>query len=46
MSLEDVEDALSVFAASFEDAWNRYERNYYPRKALEFDFCMHALQDG
>jgi ribosomal protein S18 acetylase RimI-like enzyme len=38
MSLEDVEDALSVFAASFEDAWNRYERNYYPRKALEFDF--------
>jgi ribosomal protein S18 acetylase RimI-like enzyme len=37
MSPEDIDDALSVFAASFEDAWNRYERNYYPRKALEFD---------
>jgi ribosomal protein S18 acetylase RimI-like enzyme len=38
MSLEDIDDALSVFAASFEDAWNHYERDYYPRKALEFDF--------
>ncbi len=38
MNLEDVEDAVSVFVASFEDSWNRYERDYYPRKALEFDF--------
>jgi hypothetical protein len=38
MSLEDVGDAVSVFVASFEDSWNRYERDYYPRKALEFDF--------
>ena len=42
MTLEDVDDALSVFAASFEDAWNRYERNYYPRKALDFDFSQNS----
>jgi ribosomal protein S18 acetylase RimI-like enzyme len=38
MGLEDVEDVVSVFVGSFEDSWDRYERNYYPRKALEFDF--------
>jgi len=53
MSLEDVEDAVSVFVASFEDSWNRYERNYYPRKALEFDFsritpeyCKKRIQES
>ena len=40
MSVEDVGDAISVLVASFEDSWNRYERNYYPRKALEFDFSL------
>jgi len=38
MSFEDVEDAIKASLASFQDTWNRYERNYYPRKALEFDF--------
>jgi len=33
MGLEDVDDALSAFVASFEDAWNRYEKDYYPRRA-------------
>ncbi len=45
MNLEDVGDALGVFVASFEDAWDRYERNYYPRKALEFDF-QHYSDEG
>ncbi len=38
MTLEDVDDAVGVTLASFEESWNRYERDYYPRKALEFDF--------
>jgi ribosomal protein S18 acetylase RimI-like enzyme len=42
MGLEDVEDAVGVFVASFEDAWNRYERSYYPRRALEFDFSRNT----
>lgn len=37
MSFEDVEETIGVVVASFEDSWNRYERNYYPRKALDFD---------
>jgi ribosomal protein S18 acetylase RimI-like enzyme len=45
MSLEDVDDALSVFGASFEDAWNRYEKDYYPRRALEFDFQQYSHED-
>ena len=40
MSLEDVDAVASVTVASFEDSWNRYEKNYYPRKALEFDFSL------
>lgn len=38
MESEDAEDVSRVSKASFEDSWNRYEKNYYPRKALEFDF--------
>jgi ribosomal protein S18 acetylase RimI-like enzyme len=45
MSLEDVEDAVGVLKASFEDSWNRYERNYYPRKALEFDFSKYTVEN-
>jgi ribosomal protein S18 acetylase RimI-like enzyme len=45
MCLEDAEDAVSVFVASFEDSWNRYERNYYPRKALEFDFSRNTPEN-
>lgn len=45
MSLEDVEDAVSVFVASFEDSWNRYEKDYYPRRALEFDFQQYSPED-
>jgi len=45
MSLEDIEDAVSVSATSFEDAWNRYEKDYYPRKALEFDFSRNSPEN-
>jgi len=37
MTSGDAEDAARVSAASFEDAWDRHEKDYYPRKALEFD---------
>ena len=43
--LEDVEDAINVLVTSFEDSWNRYERNYYPRKALEFDFSRYTPEN-
>ena len=53
MSLEDIEDAVSIFVTSFEDSWNRHERDYYPRKALEFDFsritpeyCKKRIQES
>jgi len=45
MSLEDVDDVASVTVASFEDSWNRYEKNYYPRKALEFDFSRYTPEN-
>jgi len=41
MTIEDFGDELEVFTASFEDSWNRYEKDYYPRKALEFDLQQH-----
>jgi ribosomal protein S18 acetylase RimI-like enzyme len=37
MTHEDIEETIVTVVASFEDAWNRYERDYYPRKALDFD---------
>ena len=45
MRPKDVEDAIRVLVASFEDSWNRYERNYYPRKALEFDLSQYTLEN-
>jgi len=38
MKSEDAEESARVTVASSEDAWNRYEKNYYPRRALDFDF--------
>lgn len=45
MSVEDAEDAVRVSLASFQDVWNRYERNYYPCKALEFDFSRNTPEN-
>jgi len=45
MKLEDVEVSARVSAEAMEDSWNRYERDYYPRKALEFDMSQHAPEN-
>ena len=45
MNFEDIEDAIGVFFASFQDSWDRYERNYYPRRALEFDLSHNTPEN-
>jgi len=40
MRVEDAEESAKVARETMEDAWNRLERDYYPRKALEFDMSL------
>lgn len=42
MNVEDAEASAKVAVETMEDAWNRYEKDYYPRKALEFDISQHV----
>jgi len=44
MALKDAEASAKVSVETMEDCWNRYERNYYPHKALEFDKSMHTSE--
>jgi len=37
MRTEDVEEASRVLRETMLDSWERFEKNYYPRRALEFD---------
>jgi len=37
MRVEDTETAAKVASETMQEAWDHYERDYYPRKALEFD---------
>lgn len=37
MRVEDAETASKVASETMQEAWDHYESNYYPRKALEFD---------
>jgi len=37
MGVEDAETASKVASETMQEAWGHYERDYYPRKALEFD---------
>jgi len=40
LRVEDAPEAARVSAETMRDCWNRYERDYYPKKALEFDLSM------
>jgi ribosomal protein S18 acetylase RimI-like enzyme len=40
MKAEDAEASAKVVRETMEDTWNRLERDYYPRKALEFDMSL------
>lgn len=42
MKVEDAESAAKVAAETMQDTWDRYERDYYPKKALEFDLSLLA----
>jgi len=45
VKLEDAEESARVSAETMQDSWDRYERDYYPRKALEFDMSLHVSQN-
>ena len=40
MKVEDAGSATKLAAETMQEAWNRYERDYYPKKALEFDLSL------
>jgi len=41
----DAEASARVTVETMEDSWNRYERDYYPKKALEFDKSLHTAKN-
>jgi len=45
MRVEDTEEAAKVSSEAMRDSWNRYEKNCYPKKALEFDLSVHAPEN-
>lgn len=44
MQIQDVYEAETVSSETSEDSWNRYETDYYPRRALEFDKQAHSAE--
>jgi len=45
MRVEDVAAASKVSIEAMEDYWSRYAKDYYPRKALEFDKSSHTQEN-
>jgi ribosomal protein S18 acetylase RimI-like enzyme len=45
MKIEDAAAASKVSIEAMEDYWSRYAKNYYPRKALEFDKSFHTQEN-
>ncbi|MFQ6074065.1 MAG: GNAT family N-acetyltransferase [Candidatus Bathyarchaeia archaeon] len=44
MRSEDVEEASKVICDAMRDSWKRYEKGYYPKRALEFDISTNSPQ--
>jgi ribosomal protein S18 acetylase RimI-like enzyme len=42
MQPKDVEEASKVLCEVMRDAWERYEKGYYPKRALEFDMSINS----
>lgn len=42
MRSEDAEEVSVVICEAMRDAWERYERDYYPKRALEFDMAYNS----
>ena len=45
MRVEDAEKAARATAQAMKDTWNRYEKGYYSKKALEFDLSQHSPEN-
>jgi ribosomal protein S18 acetylase RimI-like enzyme len=45
MRVEDAETVSKVVLETTQEAWDHYERDYYPRKALEFDLSRHVPEE-
>jgi len=45
MNPSDVEQASKITKEVMLDSWERYERNYYPREALDFDISRHSAEN-
>jgi len=44
MQPEDAEEASKVLCEIMRDTWERYEKGYYPKRALEFDISINSPQ--
>lgn len=42
MRIEDAEDAADVLRETMLHCWERYEKEYYPKQALEFDIAYNS----
>ncbi|MFQ6106014.1 MAG: GNAT family N-acetyltransferase [Thermoplasmata archaeon] len=42
---KDAEEAAEVTRECMVDAWERWERDHYPREALEFDIRHHTAEE-
>lgn len=45
MKVEDAAAASKVSIEAMEDYWSRLAKDYYPRKALEFDKSLHTPEN-
>jgi ribosomal protein S18 acetylase RimI-like enzyme len=45
MKTDDVKRASLLSKEIMMDAWKRFEKNYYPKRALEFDLSQHSPEN-
>ncbi|MFX0097412.1 MAG: GNAT family N-acetyltransferase [Candidatus Hodarchaeota archaeon] len=44
IKLEDIEEASSLSDRTMVDSWEKYEKGYYPRRALEHDISSYSSE--
>jgi len=44
MAEEDIARVAEITGIIMNDAWERYEKGYYPRKAVDFDISSHSKE--
>lgn len=45
LRMEEAEEAAGLTRECMEDTWERWEKDYYPKEALEFDLAHHTKED-